>query len=200
MQIKPIFPQAVLGFDVLDIDESKVIDFLKKENFDLTGNSKEKDIPCFISHNMQLLDSLHFLKEKINNSIKHYLNNVLELKMNFKIKKSWATKTLENGFSQKHVHSNSFLSGVYYPKGSKDFFIKFIKNKSFWDIELLKINELNALWYKMNISYNNTLFLFPSDLMHSIEKNLSDEIRYSIAFNVLPFGEIGEIDSRIEFL
>jgi len=54
MQIKPIFPQAVLGFDVLDIDESKVIDFLKKENFDLTSNSKEKDIPCFISHNMQL--------------------------------------------------------------------------------------------------------------------------------------------------
>jgi len=120
--------------------------------------------------------------------------------MNFKIKKSWAIRTLENGFSQEHVHSNSFLSGVYYPKGSKDFFIKFIKNKSFWDIELLKINELNALWYKMNISYNNTLFLFPSDLMHSIEKNLSDEIRYSIAFNVLPFGEIGEIDSRIEFL
>lgn len=200
MQIEPIFPQAILGFDVLDIDDNKIINFLEKENFNFTYDLKEKNNPCFVSHNMQLLDSLHFLKEKINNSIKHYLNDILELKMNFKIKKSWATKTLKNGFSKKHVHSNSFLSGVYYPKGSKNFFIKFIKNKSFWEIELLKPNEFNASEYKINVLNNNTLFLFPSDLMHSIEKNLSNEIRYSIAFNVLPFGEIGEADSKIEFL
>jgi hypothetical protein len=49
------------------------------------------------------------------------------------------------------------------------------------------------------VNENNVLILFPSDLEHSIEKNLSEENRYSLAFNILPLGEIGSEDSKINF-
>ena len=67
-------------------------------------------------------------------------------------------------------------------------------------------------WFKFNKSKKNrtmrkkdrpynykTIILFPSNLRHSIEKNLSNKIRYSIAFNTLPLGEIGTGDSKINF-
>jgi hypothetical protein len=51
----------------------------------------------------------------------------------------------------------------------------------------------------LTLTENSILILFPSDLKHSIEKNLSDKTRYSIAFNTLPLGEIGDADSKINF-
>ena len=82
---------------------------------------------------------------------------------------------------------------------SKNFKIKFYKEKSLWGVQTIEINDLNADWYIVNFTENSALILFPSNLMHSIEKNLSDKVRYSIAFNTLPLGEIGTGDSKINF-
>ena len=35
------------------------------------------------------------------------------------------------------------------------------------------------------------MLIFPSDLWHKIEENKSNENRYSLAFNVMPVGTIG---------
>ena len=39
------------------------------------------------------------------------------------------------------------------------------------------------------------IIFFPIELFHKILKNNSDIIRYSIAFNMIPVGNIGNINS-----
>jgi uncharacterized protein (TIGR02466 family) len=201
MQIEPIFPQAVIGLNKLEVDHNKVLKYLQNIEFEMTGPAlKEKEAEnAYISKNYNVFEDLNYLKEEIFNNIKNYLNNIMKLKINFKFTTSWATKTIPNGYSQKHTHQNSFLSGVYYPIGNKDFKIKFYKKNNFWSIQPIEINNLNATWYSFNITENSVLIIFPSHLKHSVEKNLSNETRYSIAFNTLPLGEIGEADSKINF-
>ena len=42
----------------------------------------------------------------------------------------------------------------------------------------------------------NMLIIFPSYLHHKIEKNTFDEVRHSLAFNVMPDGATGDVDSK----
>ena len=199
MQIEPIFPQAVIGLNKLEVDPNKVLKYLESIEFEMTDPSFLKKANAYISKNHNVFEDLGYLKDEIHNNIKNYLKNIMKLKMDFQFTTSWATKTLPNGFSQKHAHQNSFLSGVYYPIGDINFNIKFYKKNSFWAVQAIEYNNLNASSYSFNIAKNSFLILFPSDLTHSIEKNLSDKTRYSIAFNTLPLGEIGEGDSKINF-
>jgi uncharacterized protein (TIGR02466 family) len=199
MQIEPIFPQAVIGLNKLEIDYNKVLKYIENIEFEMTNPSIQKEAEVYISKNHNILENISDLKNEICNNVKNYLNNIMKLKIDFQFTTSWVTKTLPNGYSQKHTHKNSFLSGVYYPIGDKNFSIKFYKKSDFWGVQAIEANNLNAEWYNINIHENSALILFPSHLKHSIEKNLSDKTRYSIAFNTLPFGEIGEGDSKINF-
>jgi uncharacterized protein (TIGR02466 family) len=199
MQIKSIFPQAVLGLSKLEVDYNKVLKYLENIEFEMTSASIKKEAESYISKNYNILNDISYLKNEIYNNIKNYLNNIMKLKMDFQFTTSWATKTPPDGYSQEHIHGNSFLSGVYYPVGNKNFNIKFYKEKSLWSFQTIEDNDLNADWYNINITENSVLILFPSNLRHSIEKNLSDKMRYSIAFNTLPLGEIGAGDSKINF-
>jgi uncharacterized protein (TIGR02466 family) len=199
MQIKPIFPQAILGFCKLEVDHNKVLKYIENIEFKPTGSSIQKKSETNISINNYILNDVRYLKDEIYNNVKNYLNKIMKLKIDLQFTTSWVTKTFPHGYSQEHLHSNSFLSGVYYPIGDKNFNIKFYKEKSFWNIETIEDNDLNADWYNINTTENSVLILFPSNLKHSIEKNLSDKIRYSIAFNTLPLGEIGSGDSKVNF-
>ena len=186
MQIKPIFPQAVLGLVKLKTDFNKVLKHIENIEFEMTGASVRKEAKVLISKNYNVLEDINYLKDEIYSNIKNYLNNIMKLKINFQFTTSWVTKTFPNGYSNRHYHSNSFLSGVYYPIGDKNFNINFYKKNSFWDVQTIEVNDLNTTWYGFNITENSSLILFPSDLEHSIEKNLSDKTRYSIAFNIFP--------------
>jgi len=199
MQIKSIFPQAVLGLSKLEVDHNKVLKYIENTEFEMTSASIKKEAESYSSKNNNILNDISYLKDEIYNNVKNYLNNIMKLKIDFQFTTSWVTKTFPNGYSQEHIHQNSFLSGVYYPAGNKNFNIKFYKDVSFWSIQTIEDNDLNSDWYNINITENNALVLFPSNLRHSIEKNLSDKIRYSIAFNTLPLGEIGAGDSKINF-
>jgi uncharacterized protein (TIGR02466 family) len=200
MQIEPIFPQAVIGLNKLKVDHNKVLEYIQNLEFKISGASELKEAECYHSKNFYILENISYLKEEIYNNIKNYLNNIMKLNIDFQFTTSWVTKTPPNGFSQKHVHANSFLSGVYYPIGDKNFSVKFYRKNDFWSIETIEYNSLNAEWYALNITENGILILFPSHLLHSIEKNLSDKTRYSIAFNTLPLGEVGKHgDGRIIF-
>jgi len=199
MQIEPIFPQAVIGLNKLEVDHNKVLKYLESIEFEKTSPSILEEGNTYMSKNRYVLEDVSYLRDEIYNNIKNYLNNIMKLKIDFQFTTSWATKTFFNGYSQMHKHNNSFLSGVYYPIGDENFNIKFYKRSNFWYVEKNEINNLNADLYRIDIVENNILILFPSDLKHSIERNLSNKIRYSIAFNTLPLGEIGSGDSKINF-
>lgn len=111
MQIEPIFPQAVIGLNKLEVDHNKILKYLQTIEFEMTGPAlKEKEAEgAYISKNYNVFEDLDYLRDEIFNNIKNYLNNVMKLKTNFKFTTSWATKTIPNGYSQKHTHQNSFF-------------------------------------------------------------------------------------------
>ena len=199
MQIEPIFPQAVIGLNKLKVDPNKVLKYLENIEFEKTNPLILDEADAYISKNHNVLEGVSYLKDEIYSNIKNYLNNIMKIKMDFQFTTSWATKTFPNGYSQKHIHNNSFLSGVYYPLGDKNFNIKFYKKSNFWNFKTFETNNLNAEWYNIDVVENGILLLFQSDLEHSVKKNLSGKTRYSIAFNTLPLGEIGDGDSKINF-
>jgi len=198
--IVPIFPEAVLYAQQINVDSNKIINYLKKTEFEKTANSYDEKADCYMSKNINVFKDLNFLKKEINKHVGFYLNKLFQYKMNYKITTSWATKINYKGYGQKHTHSNCILSGVYYPIGNKDFKISFHKkHETAWDIVVNQDNEFNSKKIIFEIKNNNTLILFPSYLTHSINVNNSNTTRYSIAFNVNPKGLIGEKDNAIVF-
>ena len=196
-----IFPEAIIYANTLNIDSDKILDFCKKSIFKNTYSSlKEKANGCYASDNLNVLNNLSTLKNKIKEHVETYLYKVFKYKMNYKFLNSWITKVDKDGFSQPHIHANTFLSGVYYPIGNLNFKINFHKKEEcFWNIEVEENNLFNTKVITMTIENNNTLLLFPSSLKHSVEKNISNMERYSIAFNINPKGYIGEMDNGVIF-
>ena len=43
-----------------------------------------------------------------------------------------------------------------------------------------------------------TFIIFPSEMYHSMQKNKSNIIRHSLAFNIIPIGTYGDGDSHYE--
>ena len=137
--------------------------------FQSKGNNKE--IANFLLHT-----SIKFLN-------KHYsLKNV---KINFQ--DYWINENLKDNYNTPHVHPDCHFSGVYYvnvPTNSGS--IKFSRN----DLTYQYINLYN--FFQNSDSYtsyeiepeNNLLIIFPSNFLHSVEPNLSNESRISVAFNL----------------
>jgi len=197
--ILPIFPEAVLYLNNLNVNSNEIFNFCKNSNFKLTRESLKENAFCYSSNNLNVFNDLPYLKNEIKKHVEYYLYEILKYKMNYKFLNSWITKVTQNGYSQNHSHSNTFLSGVYYPIGNNDFKIKFHKEKSFWNIETVECNSFNSKDVTINIQNNNSLILFPSSLEHNIVKNNSNIDRYSIAFNINPMGYIGVGDTEVEF-
>jgi hypothetical protein len=169
MQIEPIFPQAVIGFNKIDVDHNKILKYIENIEFEQTNSSIKKEADLYVSKNYNILKDIGDLKNEICKNVKNYLNNIMKLKMDFQFTTSWVTKATSNGYCQKHYHSNSFLSGVYYPVGDKNFSIRFYKKIDLWNVQTTENNNLNSEWYDFHVIENSVLILFPSHLEQDIQ-------------------------------
>ena len=83
---------------------------------------------ALISKDLNILKKYKNLNKEINNAVDKTLKEILMLKnVNYRIFSSWLTKTESRAVhgSESHNHSNSWLSGVYYPTYDPHFGIKF---------------------------------------------------------------------------
>lgn len=158
------------------------------------------------TQNKFILDSVELsgLKNRILEKTKHYIHEVLNVDtaVDFKIENSWINRHRQNDFAGSHRHSNSLVSGVYYIDVDRQSgAIIFEKNKSSFnlftdtvDIPFKKdnqsLNVFNAEAWGI-VPKNNDLILFPSLLYHSVSESQSDKLRYSLAFNMFPRGNLG---------
>jgi uncharacterized protein (TIGR02466 family) len=200
--VLPLFA-TLLGVIKLNVNNKKILEFLKNLNYKENTFINETKRTSFMSKDNKIFKDKNLLelKNKSIDAINLYLKNVLYLNTKFKIINSWATKTFQKGSSHTHNHAHSFLSCCYYPKYSKSFNIKFFKSKSidtFWNLKPEKFDINNSNFWEINPEEND-LLIFPSYLEHSISFNNSEETRYSIAFCVNPIGKfnIGE-DSELD--
>tara|TARA_R110000803_G_C11842489_1_gene304783 strand:+ start:54 stop:653 length:600 start_codon:yes stop_codon:yes gene_type:complete len=152
-----------------------------------------------ISKKMSVLNELEDLKLEIDNCCNHFIKNILSMNCSFNIFNSWFTKTKPSGFSDSHVHSNSWFSGCFYPEHNKDFNIKFYNDNLFaFKDDINNFGIYNSRDWIIN-PQKNQLILFFSTLRHEICQNKSEQDRYSLAFNVLPNGIFGVGDSKVNF-
>ena len=177
----------------LDIKDDLTLKF-KEEKFKPAAGSS------LISEDLNILKKYEDLNKEISKAVDETLDEILMLKhINYRIFSSWLTKAAPNAFSDSHAHSNSWLSGVYYPKGDPGFSIKFFyDNKPPFFTQPTEYNIYNST-ERVIVPQDNFLILFFSQLRHQLMPNQSTKDRFSLAFNILPKGEFGTMDSKTIF-
>ena len=160
-----------------------------------------------ISKDRYILDNISDLRREIENHCENFVRKYLTVKdnANFYLQNSWCNIHEPNEHSQIHYHGSSLLSGVYYPiLPDNSGHIAFHKNGIYTNIfhqsirfEYDEHNNLTAEKYVLNLK-EGTIVIFPSHLEHSVEKNNSNEKRYSIAFNFYVRGKFGREEYELE--
>ena len=189
----PICSNALFIYK-LNIEENLTLKFKEEEFMSLGGGSS------LIGKDLHILKKYKNLNEKINKAVAITLKEILMLEnINYKIFSSWLTKAEPETSSDSHRHSNSWLSGVYYPKGDPGFSITFFHdNTSPFFNTPKKYNIYNSSDWTI-FPEDNYLILFFSQLRHKIMPNKSSKDRFSLAFNILPKGQFGGEDSKVIF-
>jgi len=177
----------------LDIKDDLILKFKKEEFKSATSGS-------LISEDLNVLKKYKDLNKEINKAVDVTLKEILMLKnINYRIFSSWLTKTEPRGFSDSHTHTNSWLSGIYYPKGDPGFNIRFFHDTGrTFSTPPTKNNIYNSTDWTV-VPQDNFLILFFSQLRHKIMPNQSTKDRFSLAFNILPRGKFGTGDSKTIF-
>lgn len=186
-----LFPSAI-GRYTIEHDEQKMLKQIDKQTFTGTFNSN-------YSKDCQVLNKDKQLAKKILACAYDHIDQYFKYDLKLKFTASWWTKTVTNGDSHKHRHSHSFLSGVYYPFATEGYSINFHKHETdlFWTFKAKEWNTVNSKVWNYPIQKND-LLLFGYDQIHEIEKYRGAENRYSLAFNLIPYGKLGDRDYYME--
>ena len=163
--------------------EEEIINYVK--NIDWAKNLQNG-----IGKNFQLFEDETFssIKEFCEQCVYAYYNNLLGKKSKLRISLSWANRTKPGEGHHVHKHPNSIISGVFYlndsPESKINLASPFEDMTQMHDInkEGAELNQFNWSEYYYT-PQKNTCILFPSYIRHYVNKNTSDEDRYSIAFN-----------------
>tara|TARA_Y100000289_G_scaffold21981_1_gene21266 strand:- start:279 stop:893 length:615 start_codon:yes stop_codon:yes gene_type:complete len=196
----PLFATPVCIFDlkISDSYQKKLQKILVNLDYRLIRNGKG----C-ISDELYLFNFKEFkiLNDTILDCFHYFHENVMQYQKNkLKITTSWATKCEQRQESVRHKHTNNLYSAVYYnqcPKGHSN--ITFYNNNyapTGYELECEDYNFYNSGNYSV-IPRDKSLVVFPANLYHKIQPNLTDKTRYSIACNAQPTPPYGIGDSII---
>lgn len=189
MQTVHLFPKVIGVFNLnRDLTDNELT------TINLNLDKLEQNIENSISKNKFVLNdpSLFNLKQFMDDSLKQYLQDVLEENTQLRITQSWLNKITDGEHHHVHCHPNSYLSGVFYVKTNNDDKIMFFSNEprnNYYEPEFKNWNMINAKSWWLPTP-QNTLIVFRSDLYHSVPKTSSKE-RISLSFNTFPVGNFG---------
>lgn len=126
--------------------------------------------------------SLSGLKEQFFSHSKMFLSHLgYKNSDNLKIDNCWANISYPGDYIFPHNHNGSMISGVYYIKCSIDEKIKFFNTPSMLpDPDIWNQNNYQYCEYSC---IPGSILIFPSDLIHGVEKQICQE-KISISFNV----------------
>jgi len=105
----------------------------------------------------------------------------------------WANINPSGGMNMPHIHPNALFSGVYYVKSNpKSGRLKIYDPRpgaNFIMPTRKPGNPGRDLWREANIEpIEGRIIMFPAWLWHSVEENMSDDIRISVSFNFIQEG------------
>jgi len=191
-----LFPEAICTYQ---IDARDILEEVKNEYW--VGLNIEDQVanPPEMTKDLYILEKYPDIKQIILDHFYQYKNEHLRYVHNdFVITTSWGIRTKEGGSSSLHDHKNSMFSGVFYVNGGDDAAPLVFKKQpphSFW-IMPDEYNQLNSNSFSFFPKKQSVVF-FPSHLNHRIGMQRNSIDRYSIAFNIMPVGDLGFADSQV---
>ena len=197
--IYPLFSSPLASIDVR-VDLSRLAEI---QQFEYQKTNEIGSRETYITKNNKVLNYYQAEAEMLLEYFCYYKDEHLKfLSTDFRITTSWGTKTNPGGYSQYHNHKNSAFSGVFYyddvSGGEIEFASTNLDPQSFQFNTPSEVNILNAKLFPYT-PRKNTLLFFPSYLIHRVTTNKSPNARYSLAFNLIPTGEISAGDSSVSF-
>ena len=153
---------------------------------------------CSNNQKILLNDNFKYLKLEVDKHIDIFLYEVLKIAQGKPIHiQSWINKHCPDNYSIIHFHSNSFVSGGVYlecPPNSGKLQFHTPQTPSWTNGTIMPMvsedNIFNCDSFGFEVKRGD-IFIFPSQTLHSVEKNMSDMDRYMIAFNYFLEGSIG---------
>ena len=182
--------QVSQGDDVYKFEEEEL--FLLK-NVEFKDNFKN-----LISSSFYILDDLKLnnIKEYIQNYLNFYIRNILMLSEDIKIKitTSWVNKTLKNQGHHSHSHTNSIISGILTLTKNNKICFNDTNSAIHLFAKTLSLSSDDILSSTIQCQFQSvgSLILFPSSLNHHVPKYDGQEPRYSLSFNTIIYGKIGQ--------
>ena len=184
LYVTPIYKSSV------DLDDN-ILSSLKNEEkrrnmngngFSTRGNLHDKD-------------EYKSLFDLIDKHVYKYCQDIFKLKVSYEYScnGAWVNSHDPNDWSQVHAHPHSVISGILYfdipepveQAGNLNFLNpNFHPFTEFFNFEYDEFNMFNCQTVTF-VPKNNEIFLFPSKLKHSVTKNLTENIRYSLAFDYI---------------
>ena len=192
MLIHQLFPTPVYSSKLdraLTKKELKTISQYKKELVPNAGYMSS-------SENYVLKNTaLNNLKKDLHTKVMDYFDKVIgtDNPITPYITQSWLNYTESDQFHHQHNHPNSYASGVFYISADKEVdSITFYKPNVEDRIKLhvIKHNPFNSTTLRFPVETGN-VFLFPSRLVHGVDRKKGTNTRISLSFNVFFKGTIG---------
>ena len=196
MNIIPLFPSTlcILELDPLVLPE---LDSVRALKFRATDQGSSE-----ISLDYAVLDHLPGVRANILNLWNQFKNQALGYDTtDFRLARSWVTRLTRGQSSHFHTHKNAFYSGVVYldtceDSGALEISDLGCRPQSYQLNRPQRINQHNSSAFYLQ-PVRGVMALFPSYLMHRIRPWLGQELRHSLAFNIVPQGLYGHDDSRV---
>jgi len=159
----------------------------------------------YFSVDRYVLDSSRYigLKEYLEHCTSRYISEVLQIDGDAKITQSWINSNSTGESAHRHVHPNSFASGVLYlsvfGSNANITFHQPMHNSSQTTYTLVpKLLNREGLTKTVDVAIGD-LILFPSYFPHSVSKNTTNKTRLSLAFNSLTKETVGDYSTITEF-
>ena len=197
MQMLKLFPTP-LGITTITEDISVLENKIGDLQYEKIGDGTSQ-----ISLRLDILKDFPEIEQILLKKFIEYMGDISPNLSNFQITTSWVTRCLarSGNSSSVHTHKNSMYSGVLYLSDCKS--SGYFKMQD--PLEDIKVfytginrspTEFSASTFMMKPEKYDLIF-FPSYIRHSITEYNEKNIRYSLAFNIVPVGQFGNADSTL---
>lgn len=186
--IRQIFPQFILDSTIpnWDVCQAELLDYISKHHTE----KLEIDAEEFVNNKFACLDILKncpHTKEQIEYMLLEYAaaTNIKPLV----IEDSWVTIYTQKEYIPGHTHLPKFVSGVIFIKQPKEGGMFYFNSVSHDLDNIAQYNHYKSFSYESERVHcikpvEGQTIIFKSYMNHGTTPVVSDEIRYTLAFNV----------------
>ena len=191
MIIEKFFPTLVYGKDIQLNNNQLAQDIVNWSNKD-KGVNKTNYKGWHSTTDMHIKPEYSQLVTELISMQKDIYDNE-HIDRHARLGKMWANINPSGGMNMPHIHPNALFSGVYYVKSNpKSGRLKIYDPRpgaNFIMPTRKPGNPGRDLWREANIEpIEGRIIMFPAWLWHSVEENMSDDIRISVSFNFIQEG------------